>query len=126
MTPRYLVVACALALSACANPQRLPVGISSCAAVEQSNGFVVRATVENRSSKPISSLTLSLAFYHDFRYAQFTAQKHFDRELDPGEKRSIDFDVSGPSVKESGSPMRCLATHIGYLDGTSADLGPSQ
>jgi hypothetical protein len=67
-----------------------------------------------------------LAFYHDFRYAQFTGSTHLHKELDPGEKRDVDFDVTGPSVLESGRAMQCLVTHIGYLDGTSADLSPSQ
>ena len=124
-----LVLAGALALSvvACAShPQRLPVGVSLCNAVEKGDGFTVTATVENKADKPITSLGLALSFYHDFRYSQFNASTHLRRELDPGEKRDVIFQVLAPSMKESGAAMQCLVTHIGYMDGTSADLPPSQ
>jgi hypothetical protein len=127
MNRRFALLALTFALGACAgNPQRLPVALSRCDAVAAARGFAVSASVENKSDKPISSLALSLAFYHDFRYAQFTAAAHLKQELDPGEKRDVTFDVAGPSVRESGTAMRCLVTHVGYLDGTSADVGPSQ
>lgn len=114
-------------LGACAgNPQRLPVGLSVCNAVATAGGFNVSATVQNKSDKPITSLGLALDYYRDFRYAQFTAATHLRKELDPREKREVTFNVAAPAVKESGAPMRCLVTHVGYMDGTSADLPPSQ
>jgi hypothetical protein len=120
-------LALVLSLGACAgNPQRLPVGLSICNAVATASGFSVSATVQNKSDKPITSLGLALDFYRDFRYAQFTASTHLRKELDPGEKRDVTFDVAAPAVKENGAPMRCLVTHVGYMDGTSADLPPSQ
>lgn len=119
--------ALALLLAACAGtPQQLPVGVSLCDAVATANGFSVSATVQNKGTKPITSLEFSLSFYRDFRYAQFTGAAHLRKELDPGEKRAIAFTVAAPSVKESGEAMRCLVTHIGYMDGTSADLPPTQ
>jgi hypothetical protein len=108
------------------NPQRLPVALSVCNAVATGSGFTVTAAVQNESDKPITSLALSLAFYHDFRYSQFSAATHLRKELDPGDKRDVRFDVSTPVAKESGSAMRCLVTHIGYMDGTSADLPPAK
>lgn len=124
---QLFIPALALALSACAgNPQRLPVGLSLCKAVPQASSFAVNATVENKGDKPISTLALSLSFYHDFRYTSYTASAHLKQELDPGQKRGVNFDVSGPSGTQSGEAIRCIVTHIGYLDGTSADLPPSQ
>ncbi|HET6895885.1 MAG TPA: hypothetical protein VFH72_10940 [Candidatus Baltobacteraceae bacterium] len=117
----------AFALGACASsPQRLPVGVSLCNAVETPSGFTVSATVQNKADKPITSLGLALGFYHDFKYAQFTTATHLAKELDPGEKRDVSFTVTAPSTKERGQAMRCLVTHIGFMDGTSADLPPSQ
>ncbi|HKU67047.1 MAG TPA: FxLYD domain-containing protein [Candidatus Baltobacteraceae bacterium] len=121
-----LALALASTLGACAgNPQRLPVGLSLCEAAPAPGGFTVSATVHNTSEKPVTSLALSLAFYRDFRYSQFTAATRLPKELDPGEKREVKFEVRSPS-KESGQAMRCLVTHIGYMDGTSADLPPAQ
>lgn len=120
-------LALAALLASCAgNPQRLPVGLSLCNAVAQPNGFAVSASVENKSDKPISTLGLALSFYRDFRYSSYTASAHLRQELDPGQKREVRFDVSGPRGTQSGQALRCIVTHIGYMDGTSADLPPSQ
>jgi hypothetical protein len=123
---RFILLALASLASCAGNPQRLPVGLTVCNAVEQRSGFAVHATVENKAAKPITGLTLSLAFYRNFRYSQFNASTHLKKELDPGEKRDITLDVNSPSMKESGQAMRCLVTHVGFMDGTSADLTPSQ
>lgn len=120
------VLALAASLASCAaNPQRLPVGLSLCTAVAEPKGFVVNATVENKSDRPISNLGLAMSFYRDFRYAQFTGSAHLRKEIDPGQKRVVRFEVAAPRLPESGEAMRCIITHIGYLDGTSADLPPS-
>lgn len=127
MNARLAALACAAALASCAgNPQRLPIGLSLCEAVSQPGGFAVNATVENKADRPITSIALSLSFYRDFRYAQYTASAHLRKELDPGEKRSITFDVGARGARQSGQAMRCIVTHIGYMDGTSADLPPSE
>lgn len=120
---RLVVPALALALASCAgNPQRLPVGLSLCSAVPQDGAFAVRATVENKADKPLSNLSLALSFYHDFRYTSYTASARLKQELDPGQKRDVLFEVSGPNVAQNGQALRCIVTHIGYMDGTSADL----
>lgn len=127
MKRALFAAALAFSLGACASqPQRLPVGVSLCSALEKPDGFAVTATIQNKSDKPITSLALSLGFYHDFRYSQFNASTRLRKELDPGEKREVTFAVLAPSMKESGEAMRCLVTHIGYMDGTSADLPPTQ
>lgn len=127
MKLRWLPLALAAALASCAgSPQQLPVGLSLCNAVAQGSGFAVSATVQNKGDKPISVLGLALSFYRDFRYSSYTASAHLRQELDPGAKRDVLFDVSGPHGAQSGQAMRCLVTHIGYMDGTSADLPPSQ
>jgi hypothetical protein len=121
------LAAAVLAFASCAgNPQRLPVGLSFCNAVAQADGFAVSATVENKSDKPIMSLALALSFYHDFRYTSYTASAQLSKELDPGQKRDVTFGVSGPRIAQTGKALRCIVTHIGYMDGTSADLPPAQ
>lgn len=127
MKLRWLPLALAAVVASCAgNPQRLPVGLSLCSAVAQGGGFAVRATVENKGDKPISALTLALSFYRDFRYSSYTASARLPQGLDPGSKRDVTFEVSGPPGSQSGQALRCVVTHIGYMDGTSADLPASQ
>lgn len=121
----FALAAIGSALGGCAgNPQRLPVGLSLCNAVQSAGGFNVSATVQNKGNRPISSLALAVSFYRDFRYSSYTASAHLKQELDPGAKRAVTFAVSGPPGSQSGEAIRCTVTHIGYLDGTSADLPP--
>ena len=115
----------ALALASCASsPQRLPVGLSLCTAVTQPGGFAVSVTVQNRSDRPITTLGLSVTFYRDFRYARYSGFARLPKELDPGQKQDVTFAVQGPPGTESGQANSCIVTHIGYMDGTSADLPP--
>lgn len=126
MRKRY--AAFALVLSACAgNPQQLPVGVSLCNAVATPAGFQVVANVENKSDRPITSLGLTTAFYQDFRYRSYTGSAHLKQELDPGQRRDVTFDISNNGKALShGQALRCLVTHIGYMDGTSADAPAPQ
>jgi hypothetical protein len=127
MKLRRLPLALAAVLASCAgSPQQLPVGLSLCNAVAHGSGFAVTATVQNKGEKPISALGLALSFYRDFRYSSYTASAQLRQELDPGEKRDVTFEVSGPQGEQSGEAMRCIVTHVEYMDGTSADLPPSQ
>lgn len=117
----------ALGLASCASsPQRLPVGLSLCTAVPHAGGFAVNATVENKSDRPLTTLGLSVSFYRDFRYARYTGFAHLRKELDPGQKQDVTFAVQGPPGTENGQANSCIVTHIGYMDGTSADVPPSQ
>jgi hypothetical protein len=126
MNVRLVALFAALGLSGCfGNPQGLPVGLSLCDAVAKPGGFDVIATVQNKGDRPISNLGLSLSFYQDFRYSSYTAAAHLAKELDPGQKRDVTFPVSTPR-RQSGQAMRCIVTHIGYLDGTSLDLPAAQ
>jgi hypothetical protein len=118
---RY-AAAFALLLSSCAgNPQQLPVGVSICNAVATPQGFNIVANVENKSDRPITGLGLTTAFYQDFRYRSYSGSAHLKQELDPGQKRDITFDIGAPKTLSHGQAIRCFITHIGYMDGTSAD-----
>lgn len=124
---RCFALAFALTLASCASsPQRLPVGLSLCNAVAKPGGFAVSATVENKSDRPMTSLGLSVSFYRDFRYARYSGFAHLHKELDPGQEQEVIFPVQGPPGREDGQANSCTVTHIGYMDGTSADLPPSQ
>lgn len=119
--------ALALLLSACAgSPQQLPVGVSGCNAVSAQQGFDIVANVENKSDRPITSLALTTAFYQDFRYRSYTGSAHLKQELDPGQKRNIAFDIGNAKALSRGEALRCFITHIGYMDGTSADAPAPQ
>lgn len=123
---RLRALAFTFVLAGCAsNPQGLPVGVALCDAVPSVGGFAVHTSVQNKSDRPISVLAFNMSFYRDFRYSTFNASTHLSKELDPGEKRDISFDVPS-SARISGDAIRCLVTHIGYLDGTSADLPAQQ
>ena len=128
MKLRAAIFALSIPLAACAsNPQRLPVGVSLCDAAPSAGGFTVRTTVQNKSDRPITTLAFDMSFYRDFRYSRFNASTHLAKELDPGEKRDITFDVANAGKAPiSGDAMSCLVTHIGYMDGTSADLPAPQ
>lgn len=118
---RPIVPALVLALAACAsNPQQLPVGVSICSTSGTPAALSIVANVENKSDRPISRLDLAAVFYQNFRYQKFTASVQLKQELDPGQKRDITFEVDNAGgSKPHGQAMRCLVTHIGYLDGTS-------
>lgn len=114
--------------AACAgNPQQLPVGVSICNAVQAQQGFTILATVENKSDRPISRLDLTTAFYQNFRYEHFTGSAQLKQELDPGQKREVTFSVAAAgNMMPQGQAIRCVITHIGYLDGTTADAPPNR
>jgi hypothetical protein len=124
---RVCAVTLIATMASCAsNPQRLPVRVSLCNAVASPNGFQIIATVQNASDRPISQLELTTAFYQNFRYQRYTASAHLAQELDPGSARNITFDVAAQGRRAQGrraqgQAMRCFVTHIGYMDGTSAD-----
>lgn len=125
---RVFIPTLVLALAACAaNPQQLPVGVSICSAQSSPHGLTIVANIENKSDRPISHLDLATAFYQNFRYQKLTASAQLKQELDPGAKRDITFavDVTG-AASPQGQAMRCVVTHIGYLDGTSQDAPPQQ
>ena len=112
-----------LFLPACtSDPQRLPVGVSQCAA-SAGPGARLHAVVENRSDRPISELAMDSVFYQNFRYERLSAQARLARELDPGDRREVVFEPEArrASAPMRGQAMRCYVTHIRYLDGTSAD-----
>ncbi len=114
----------ALGLSACGTPQQLPLEIPQCDAVKTANGVTLTALVISKAAKPISGLAVSVDFYHDFRTATLQATTSVSPELDPGRQRSVVFKITAPPAQAQGRALRCLATHISYLDGTSEDVKP--
>lgn len=119
--------AAALLAGCFGTPQGLPVDVSICSAVPRAGGFDIVAAVRNRSTKPISRVDVSASFYQSFRYRTFSAAALLKSELDPGERRRLTFAVTGIlGLAPQGQAIRCYATHIGYLDGTSADAPANQ
>ena len=110
------------ALSACGTPQRLPVEIPRCDAVKTGNGITLTALVTSRASKPISGLAVSVDFYHDFRSVTVQGSASVKPELDPNQERSIAFKIAAAPAQVQGRALRCFATRVSYLDGTSESM----
>ncbi len=107
-------------LAACGRPKP-PLSVKRCDAVASPHGFTLSADVQNDSTKPISGMRLTVDFYHDFRYTRLVGSTQLHKELDPGQRRVVTLDVGSPGTAQ-GEAMRCSASHIDYLDGTSADF----
>ncbi len=116
----------ALVFAACGSPQQLPVDISSCGGVRSPHGVILTAVVKNTAYKPITGLSLSVDFYHDFRFARLYGNAKILPALDPGEERNVTFDLAAQPSAAQGRAMRCFATHVSYLDETSRDVAPSR
>jgi len=116
----------ALALSACGTPQQLPLQIPQCDAVKTATGITLTALVISKAAKPISGLAVSVDFYHDFRSATVQGSTPISPELDPGQQRNVVFKITAPPAQAQGRALRCLATHISYLDGTSESIAPAR
>lgn len=117
------VLAAAGALAACGGPPHLPVTLDGCRAVATPGGFAVDARVKSDASKPISAIVARVDFYRDFRYTHFNAEAKVTRELDPGQTQNLRFTVAGGGDSHAlGPAMRCIATRLEYLDGTSDTL----
>lgn len=114
-----------LAIAGCGTPQQLPVEIPRCDALRSARGVTLTAHVVSRASKPISGMALTVDFYRDFRTVSVLATAPVKPELDPGQQRDISFTVNAP-VQAQGRAMRCFATHLSYLDGTSQDVKPAR
>jgi hypothetical protein len=110
--------ALALALAGCGTPQQLPVEIARCDAVRTGQNITLTASVVSRASKPISGISLTADFYRDFRSVSVQATAPVKPELDPGQQRNIAFLAAAPGQAQ-GRAMRCFATRLSYLDGTS-------
>ena len=81
--------------------------------------------IENRSTKPISGVDLAVDFYYDFRYTRVAATAILAKALDPEMRRAVTF-AAAARQGTGGQAMRCLATRIQYLDGTSESLTPAR
>ena len=75
----------------------------------------------------MSRIDVIASFYRDFRYRNVSASATLKPELDPDQSRRLTFTVTrteAPSMQ--GQAIRCYATHVGYLDGTSDDAPPNR
>jgi len=116
----------AIMLAGCGTPQNLPVEIPRCDAVRTAQGVTLTALVTSRATKPISWLAVTVDFYHDFRSASVQGSTAVHPELDPGQQRSIIFKIAASPAQAQGRALRCFATHISYLDGTSESVAPTR
>ena len=114
-----LALALLVTAAGCGTPQQLPVAVRRCDAVQTKDGYQIIASVQNQSAKPISALDLSVDFYRNFRSMSLHTSTHLKTELDPNATRDVKFSLQAPV---EGPAMRCFATHIGFLDGTSLDV----
>ena len=121
---RIALAALALILSSCGTPQQLPVEIPSCDTAVTSHGVTLTAVVKNASYKPISGLSLAADFYRDFRTTHLTGTAKVSLALDPGEERNVTFEIPTHVSGSLGRAMRCTATRVEYLDGTSQTVKP--
>lgn len=126
MKPAAVAALCAFALAGCGTPQSLPVSIPRCDAVRTAKGITLNALVASHASKPITALSVSVDFYHDFRTATVQGYTEIRPELGPGAQRTVVFKIPAAPAQAQGSALRCLATHIGYADGTSQDMPPAK
>ena len=123
---RVFLAAFALVLAGCGTPQRLPVDIPRCDAVRTARAVTLTAHVISRAQKPISGIALLVDFYHDFQTASLHATATIKPELDPGKQRDVVLNLAATPQQAQGRAMRCLATQLLYLDGTSESLPPAR
>jgi hypothetical protein len=114
----------AIALAGCGTPQNLPLEIPRCDAVRTGQGVTLSALVTSHATKPISGLAIAVDFYHDFRSVSVQASTAIRPELDPGQQRSVLFKIAAAPKQVQGRALRCFATRISYLDGTSENVKP--
>ena len=107
-----------LAIVACSRPRQLPATLTDCNA--QADG--IAANLRNDSDRPIKSVSVSADFYSNFRFVRTDGTVVIPGGLNPGDSKDVSFQFAGPSNGASGRASRCLATHILYLDGATADL----
>lgn len=111
-------------LVACGTPQQLPVEIPQCDSVSAASGVTLTATVVSRATKPISGLSVAVDFYRDFRYVRVNGAATIKPELDPNQQRAVVFAIPVAGNAAQGRAMRCFATRVQYLDGTSQQVAP--
>lgn len=118
---RALLVAAFLAAGCGGNPQGLPISVEHCRAPADGVMRLV-AEVQNKSDRPIAQIDLSVTFYQYFRYETYVAGARMRKELDPGERRDVTFNIDARNVPRArGQALRCFATHLRYLDASTQD-----
>lgn len=114
------------ALTACGSPQKLPVTIPRCDAIQTKHAITLSATIASNATKPINGIALAVDFYHNFRYVRLSAVARINPELVPGAQRDVTFVVPSSTATAQGHAMRCFATRLAYSDGTFANVAPAQ
>ncbi|HEV2261670.1 MAG TPA: hypothetical protein VGR69_05220 [Candidatus Rubrimentiphilum sp.] len=114
------------ALGGCGSPQRLPVSIPRCDAIQAERSITLTATVQSNATKPIDGIVLAVDFYRNFRYVRLSAVSRINPELLPGAQRDVTFIVPSTNATAQGHAMRCFATRLAYSDGTFTNVTPSQ
>lgn len=116
---RVVAAACvALALCACSQPAGLPVTLKSC----EGGTSGITANLRNDADRPVKIVRISADFYSNFRFARTEGTATIPGGLNPGDNKDVVFSYDSPGMRLSGKSSRCVATHIDFLDGTSADL----
>lgn len=108
----------ALALCACGKPPGLPVTLNGCDAGTSG----IKANLRNDADRPVKGVRISADFYSKFRFARTEGTATIPGGLNPGDNKDVVFSYDASAVTASGKASRCVATHIDFLDGTSADL----
>ncbi|HEY8313178.1 MAG TPA: hypothetical protein VIG51_03310 [Candidatus Baltobacteraceae bacterium] len=121
---RTLAAGATLLLASCAHQPQLPVTVRQCDAVVSGKSFVLDARVHSDARVPIRGVRVTVDFYSDFTYSHFVAEAKLARELDPGQTQIVTFQPVNAKSPVRGRAMKCTATHLDYLDGTTADLPP--
>lgn len=121
----FLILA-GFVLAGCGSPQRLPVSIPRCDAIQTKRSITLTATVRSNATKPINGIVLAVDFYRSFRYVRVSAVSRIAPELVPGAQRDVTFVVASTNATAQGHAMRCFATRLAYSDGTFENVAPSQ
>lgn len=116
---RILATTCAvLALCACSKPPGLPVTLKGC----DGGASGITANLRNDADRPVKSVRISADFYSNFRFVRTEGTATIAAGLNPGENKDVVFSYDRAAMSASGKASRCMATHVVFLDGTTADL----
>jgi hypothetical protein len=116
-----IAVAATLALAACAKHD-LPVDLRQCDTVTGPQGSSVTVKVHNGADKPVSYVTITLDFYHDFKFSRINGGAIFTPALEPKNDATASVAITNPK-DAAGNVQHCVITYIRYADGTTQDVG---
>jgi hypothetical protein len=114
-----LALTAILSLAACARHE-LPVDLKQCDTVTGPQGSSATVKVHNGSDKPVSYVTITLDFYHDFTFSRINGGAIFTPALEPKNDASASVAITNPQ-DAAGNVQHCVITHVRYADGTTQD-----